>query len=181
MSSFLNARRIKEKRGHHLCLFFHQRFRSDPTHKNKQRTSTPICTCVRRHIIYTYQRTSIALLVLGVWNFPDLWWPKQALINAFKICPQSQLLNFALQRYYIFLNCAKDLKKKSCKSFLGLLSVIGRCIREGKETAILRKRTFLLLEFFRGSLVLLWFILGLLQRIVRQGTAEGNLKNRTVC
>ena len=56
---------------------------------------------------------------------------------------------------------------------------MGEGIREGKEIAILIKRTFPDSEFFGSSLVLLWFILGLLHGAHIQGTREWNLNNRT--
>ena len=70
-------------------------------------------------------------------------------------------------------------------SLVGVLSVVGRCslgkirqgIREEKETAILTKVLFCVLEFFGRSLVLLWFVFGLLHGVDIQGTMEGNLKN----
>ena len=54
-------------------------------------------------------------------------------------------------------------------SSVGHLSVVSRSslgkmrqgIRDVKEAAILRKVLFSILEFFRGSLVRLWFLLGL--------------------
>ena len=73
-------------------------------------------------------------------------------------------------------------------SCVGVLSVVSRCllggiredIREVKETAILIKRTFFVSEFFGRSLVHLWFLLGLLPEIDREGTIEKNLKNRAI-
>ena len=49
-----------------------------------------------------------------------------------------------------------------------------------KEGTILIKRTFPDSEFFGRSLVLLWFVLGLLPESNREGTREGNLKNCTI-
>ena len=60
------------------------------------------------------------------------------------------------------------------------LGGIGQGIREIKETAILIKRTFFVSEFFGCSLVRLWFVLGLLPEIDREGTIEKNLKNRAI-
>ena len=45
--------------------------------------------------------------------------------------------------------------------------------------AILRKRTFCCVEFFRGSLVYLWFFLGLLPEGHREGATGRNLKKCT--
>ena len=53
-------------------------------------------------------------------------------------------------------------------------------IREIKETAILIKRTFFISEFLGRSLVRLWFVLGLLPEIDREGSIENNLKNRAI-
>ena len=54
---------------------------------------------------------------------------------------------FRGQRYYIFLNCAKDLAKKSCKSSVALLSVFSRSsvgrIRQGIRNDNLNKSHFL--------------------------------------
>ena len=55
---------------------------------------------------------------------------------------------------------------------------IRQSIREGKEKAILIKSTFCILGFFGRSLVLLWFIVGLLCEGDRQGTKEWNLNFR---
>ena len=52
-------------------------------------------------------------------------------------------------------------------------------IREVKETAILRKVLFSILEFLGSSLVRPWFVLGLLHETKREDTREGNLKNWT--
>ena len=54
------------------------------------------------------------------------------------MCLQSQLLNFALQGYNLFLNCANE------------------------KCQILINSTFCVWEFFGSSLVRLWFFLGLL-------------------
>ena len=72
-------------------------------------------------------------------------------------------------------------------SSVGVLSVISRSsvgvfregIREVKETAILRKVLFSILEFLGSSLVRPWFIFGLLHGAYIQGTRERNLKNCT--
>ena len=45
--------------------------------------------------------------------------------------------------------------------------------------AILIKRTFCISEFFRCSLVRLWFLLGLLPEITKEGKKEKNLKKST--
>ena len=45
--------------------------------------------------------------------------------------------------------------------------------------AILIKRTFSVWEFLGCSLVLLWFVLGLLQGREKKGTKNRNLNNRT--
>ena len=74
------------------------------------------------------------------------------------------------------------------RSSVGVLSVISRSsggvfregIREVKETAILRKVLFSILEFLGSSLVRPWFFLGLLYDRDWQGTAEGNLNFRVV-
>ena len=90
-----------------------------------------------------------------------------------------------------------NLKKSAflvIRSPVGVLSVFSRSsvggirqgIREVKETAILKKRTFYISEFFGSSLVLispiglerlfrLWFVLGLLHGVDIQGTREQNL------
>ena len=72
-------------------------------------------------------------------------------------------------------------------SSVGVLSVFSRSsvgvlwqdIREVKEVEILTNSTFSIWEFFRGSLVLLWFLLGLLHETKREGTRERNLKKST--
>ena len=53
-------------------------------------------------------------------------------------------------------------------------------IREVKETAILTKSTFSVWEFLRGSLVHLWFVLGLLYEVDRKGTREWNLNKQHI-
>ena len=55
---------------------------------------------------YTYPKGRLLPSCFGLRKFPVFKKPKQALINAFIICLQSQSLNFALQSYNIFLNYA---------------------------------------------------------------------------
>jgi hypothetical protein len=53
---------------------------------------------------------------LLVWigrNLPDFKRPKQALINAFTICPLNRFIGFALQNYNIFLIRARKTSKKA--------------------------------------------------------------------
>ena len=74
-------------------------------------------------------------------------------------------------------------------SWVGHLSVvsrssvggIGQGIREVKKTAILTNSLFWVLEFFGRSLVLLWFVLGLLHGVDIQGTREQNLNKKNFC
>ena len=82
--------------------------------------------------------------------------PKQALINAFIICLQSQLLDFALQRYKLFFIYANE------------------------KWLILTNSTFCVLGFFGRSLVLPWFFLGLLFDGDWKGAIEKNL-NKSAC
>ena len=73
------------------------------------------------------------------------------------------------------------------RSWCGVLSVVSRCsvggirkgIREGKEIAILRKRTFGVWEFLGSSLVCPWFFLRLLPEGHREGTRGRNLNKST--
>ena len=53
-------------------------------------------------------------------------------------------------------------------------------IREVNETTILINSIFSVWEFLGCSLLLLWFLLGILPERDRKGTREGNLKNRTI-
>ena len=59
------------------------------------------------------------------------------------------------------------------------LGVFRQGIRDVKEMSILTKSTFCCVEFFRGSLVYLWFVLGLLPERNREGTTGRNLKKCT--
>ena len=59
------------------------------------------------------------------------------------------------------------------------LGVFRQGIRDVKEMSILTKSTFCCVEFFRGSLVYLWFVLGLLPERNREGTTGRNLKKST--
>ena len=95
-------------------------------------------------------------------------------INAFN--DEREVHNVNFFRILVSLFRKAILRKRTlgvkvfCCSSLGCLSVVSRCslgemrqgIREGKEMTILIKSTFSVWEFFRFSLVLLWFILGLL-------------------
>ena len=77
-------------------------------YKNKQATPTPNMKCHQTEQStkdalragYTYPiRAFTAFLFWIDWKFPSFRKPKQALINAFIICLQNRLLNFALQSY----------------------------------------------------------------------------------
>ena len=74
--------------------------------------------------------------------------------------------------------CGKGGESEFSRSSVG---EIGEGIREGKETAILINSTFCIWEFFGRSLVLLWFLLGLLHEGNREGTKVGNLNKRHLC
>ena len=97
------------------------------------------------------QRAFTAFLSWVCEILQDFKRPKQALINAFIICLQSQLLDFALQRYKLFFIYAKE------------------------KWLILTNSTFCVLGFFGRSLVLPWFFLGLLFDGDWEGTIEKNL------
>ena len=80
----------------YLCLFSHQRFLQDPTNKNKHITPTPNMNSHQTEQstegrsaggIYISQRAFTAFLLWVCEILQDFWWPKQALINAFIICP----------------------------------------------------------------------------------------------
>ena len=115
-SWLLTAREYKRKSVEpYLCLFSITRFLQDPTNKNKHITPTPNMKCHQTELstagrsaggIYISQRAFTAFLLWVGEILQDFVIPKQALINAFRICLQSQSLNFALQSYNIFLNCA---------------------------------------------------------------------------
>ena len=132
---------------------------SMPFRKDEQRMPTPNVKIYpiersRRMLcggIVMSQRAFIAILFWAIKKIPDSYRLKPALINAFIICLQSQLLDFALQRYELFFIYAKE------------------------KWLILIKSTFCIWEFFRCSLVLLWFFLGLLSDGDREGTIEQNL------
>ena len=83
---------------------------------------------------------------------------------------------------FLSFNGQAECTNQKCSEVLGddaeLLRLTRISIREGKETAILTKSIFCISEFFGRSLVLPWFLLGLLPEGNREGTKVGNL-NKT--
>ena len=82
-----------KKRGTLLLLILSIEVLEKPFHKNKQWMPTLICSSLWRHNERNTPRSIYCNLVSGERKFPVFYWPKQAQINAFVLCLQTDCSN----------------------------------------------------------------------------------------